>query len=251
VLFAWSVERTQRLRLSSLVLRATTRYAWERRRERARRERRWRRRERRRQMRSLARLVLQRVGLRGRPEHRGGESFSPGGSREPTPAEVLAALERAGVLADLASSGAVVLEVGGGTDGLEAELRSRLPDLTYVLVPPEQLASRTRGRIDLAISVGSLDRLADDDLATCAERLYRLEVPVLYSLDRESERLRGALSRWYWLRQLWVPDRWAGERGTERKPDPARGPVPRRAGAYRHVVGRRRVLAGSDAPDRK
>ena len=37
------------------------------------------------------------------------------------------------------------------------------------------------------------------------------------------------------------------DRDGERKPDPTTGPVPRAPGRYRHVVGRRRLVPGSES----
>ena len=66
-------------------------------------------------------------------------------------------------------------------------------------------------------------------------------MPTLYSFDRESESLRAALSRWYWLRELWLDEDRRG-----RRPDPARRPVVREPGRRRHVVGRRRLVVGGE-----
>jgi hypothetical protein len=88
---------------------------------------------------------------------------------------------------------------------------------------------------DVALSLGFFDRLPEEELEPCIARLHELGVPEIYSVDHESAPLRDALERHYWPRQL-----WSGSSG--RKPDPARGPVPRVPGRRRHLVGRRRLL---------
>ncbi len=88
---------------------------------------------------------------------------------------------------------------------------------------------------DVALSVGFFEALGADELEACVARLHELDVPELYSVDRESPELRAAIARFYWPRQLWVDS-------GGRKPDPATGPVPIRRGEPRHLVGRRRLL---------
>jgi len=84
---------------------------------------------------------------------------------------------------------------------------------------------------EVALSVGYFDEHGGGVVS----RLHELGVPELYSVDRESAALREALGRYYWLRRLWIDS-------GGRKPDPARGPVPRPEGELRHLVGRRRLL---------
>jgi hypothetical protein len=88
---------------------------------------------------------------------------------------------------------------------------------------------------DVALSVRFFEALDEGELEACVARLHELGIPEVYSVDRESPRLRAALARFYWPRQLWVDS-------GGRKPDPAKGPVPIRPGEPRHLVGRRRLL---------
>jgi glycosyltransferase involved in cell wall biosynthesis len=253
VLFARSLAGdARRTRLAAVFLRESVRHAYERRRERVQRDRRWRRRERRRRYRGLVRKALLRLGLfdvlRGGQASRELHPPDPA-TREEQAGDVhsdtarvsraLEALERAELLDDLAEPGAVLLELGGGS-GLGKELESRFPALVYAVVPREDLRSSALERITLAVSVGSFENLPTGEAEACVGRLHELGVPTLYSFDRESVGLRAALGRWYWLRDVWVPSQWdEGRQG--RKPDPSTGPVARRPGRYRHVVGRRRL----------
>ena len=86
---------------------------------------------------------------------------------------------------------------------------------------------------DATVGVG----LLADDPDEAARRLYDSGVDTIYVVERESPELRAALGRRYWLRDVWVPK----EAAAGRKPDPTTGPVPRPHGAWRHVVGRRRL----------
>jgi len=88
---------------------------------------------------------------------------------------------------------------------------------------------------DATVGVDLLARHPDE----VARRLYESGVETLYVVERESPELRAALARRYWLRDVWVP----AEGATGRKPDPVTGPVPRPEGAWRHVVGRRRLVS--------
>jgi glycosyl transferase family 2 len=90
---------------------------------------------------------------------------------------------------------------------------------------------------DVALSVGFFEALDEGELEACIARLHELGVPEVYSVDRESPRLRAALGRFYWPRRLWVDS-------GGRKPDPVTGPVPIEPGSPRHLVARRRVLPG-------
>ena len=96
-------------------------------------------------------------------------------------------------------------------------------------------------RVDLAVSIGWLEQLAAAEVERWVSRLHDLGAPALYSLDRESESLRAALGRYYWLRDLWVDDRQG------RRPDPTRRPVGHETGRYRHLVGRRRLVPRSES----
>jgi Glycosyl transferase family 2 len=88
---------------------------------------------------------------------------------------------------------------------------------------------------DVALSVGFFDRLPEEELEELIARLHELGVPEIYSVDRESQALRAAMERFYWPRRVWID-------AAGRKPDPARGPVPRPEGELRHLAGRRRLL---------
>jgi glycosyltransferase involved in cell wall biosynthesis len=225
-------------RLSALFLAESIRRAIEGRRERGRRRRRWRRRERRRRYRGLARTVLERFGLRvARPA-----VVPPAVEDTLRLSESLAALERAELLDELARPQAVVVDLGGPS-GLRDELERRFPELVYLNADdPERFPER----VDLAISVTSLERLPDYEIGRRVRRLHELGTPNVYSFNRESARVRAVLGRWYWLRDVWVPPRWeAGRQG--RKPDPRTGPISRTPGRYRHVVGRRRLLPGPES----
>lgn len=208
---------------AAVVLVESVRTAVERSRRRGQRRRRWARKERR-----------QRLGaLLGRG----------GGVPEPAPrvdirpdAEALLALEQAELLATRGRPGAAVLELGDGV--LAASVRERAPGATVTPVDPRSPLPAVR--VDVAVGVGALEALAPGEAERLARRLHELEVPAVYLLERESEDLREALGRWYWLRTVWV-----GPRGPGRKPDPTTGPVPRRAGEWTHLVGRRRLLPDS------
>jgi glycosyltransferase involved in cell wall biosynthesis len=224
--------------LAGILLRESIRHARSRRRERAWRERRWRRRGRRRRFRGLVRTGLVRHGLRVPRAHRAAERPQTETLALPDAETAMAALGRASLLDELGVPGAVVLELEGPTVELRDRLRTRFPELVYESVTFAELATAAGGRIDLALSIGSFGRLTGSKLAASLERLYELGAPALYSLDRESTESRTVLGRWYWLRDVWVP----GGRVDGRKPDPSAGPVPRVADAYRHVVGRRRLV---------
>jgi glycosyltransferase involved in cell wall biosynthesis len=96
---------------------------------------------------------------------------------------------------------------------------------------------------DLAVGVDAFAGLADTEMDELARRLHDLGIPALYCVERESPGLRAALGRWYWLRDVWVPQ----EGSSGRKPDPNTGPVPREPGSYRHLVGRRRLIPGGQS----
>ena len=221
--------------LGRVVLAGSIRQAHRRRRERAERHRRWRRRDRRRRYRALLRAALGRPA--GSADPGTPTPASPDRDREP-PIVDLALLERSEVLTGLDRPGAVVLELGGAGTGTAAGLRSRFPGLVHAAASEPE---RFPPRVDLALSIGSLEQLPEAQAERCVRRLHELGTQVLYSLDRDRAGLREALGRWYWLRELWVDEGRAA-----RKPDPARGPVLPAAGRRRHLVGRRRLRPGSD-----
>jgi glycosyltransferase involved in cell wall biosynthesis len=216
VLLAQSVS-AERGRIGRIVLVESARHSWKRRRERVARRLRWKRRERRQQLRRL-------LGRGGPPQIAG-----PAEQGAPGVAEALDGLERAELLDALT----VVLDLGDS--GLVAELSGRFPGIVSVPHGTE--------RAELAVSVGALEGSSDVAVEAVARGLHELGVPALYSLDRDSPGLRAALSRWYWLRDVWVEQKGA----TGRKPDPTTGPVPREPGSYRHLVGRRRLIPGGQS----
>ncbi len=224
--------RRGRTGLVAALLLESVRNAHTSRRERVGRRRRWRRREWTRRFRGLARTALERAGLR-EPSSVPPPARAVSSGHWARPEDSLLALERAEVLDDLARPGAAVVELGGAS-GLAEELYRRYPELVWERAEtPEQLGDGA----DLAVSVGALDRLSAEAVETVVGRLHELGVPTLYSLDRETDALRQALGVHYRLHDVWLP---AGA-GDGRKPDPSTGPVPRAAGRYRHLVGRRRL----------
>jgi glycosyltransferase involved in cell wall biosynthesis len=240
----------QRWRLGAVVLFDSILHAHERRRRRVQRQRRWRRRARRLHYRGLVGAALQRVGLYDalRRRGQGDPEPAPSARAEPEgelrPVDALAALERAELLGSLAVPGAVVFGLGRRADAVAAELEARYPELLYVREDDPRTGSSppAAGRVDLAVSVGRLEQLTENELEQVVRWLHELGVPTLYSLDRESASQRVALRRWYWLRDVWISRSRVGTAPPARKPDPLSGPVPRQVGRYRHLVGRRRLL---------
>ena len=247
-----------RVRLGGLAFAGSVRYAWERRRNRVRRERRWRRKERRLRHRRMVRAALRRLGLDEsiravaprQVDARAGEATAGAGVGDDREGEVLSralsVLDRAGLLDDLAVPGAVVLEIDGGTVGVGEQLTARFPELVSLVVSSQELGSTPIERIDLAVSIGSLEHQAGDELALSARRLHELGAQALYCFERESLDLLPTLGRWYWLREVWVESDWNRDGRVARKPDPTTGPVPRAAGRHLHLVGRRRLLPERD-----
>jgi hypothetical protein len=179
----------------------------------------------RRRFRALVRGVLVRVGRRG-PLPETEPASEP---EQPAVADALAALQRAEVLDGLCRPGATVLALGTGAEELVAALCSRCPGLA--------LAGGNEPA-DLAVGVGDLSHLSQAEVESRVHRLHELGTRLVYCLEPESPTVRGALARWYWLRDVWVDDRMAGGP----KPDPLTGRVPREPGRYRHLIGHARLV---------
>jgi hypothetical protein len=220
-------------RLSAALLVESVRRAVASRWERGSRRWRWRRRRWLRGSRAVARRALERLALRGPLP----SAIDRSADIVAFPPTVLAGLERAELLADLAVPGAVVVELGRASPGLEALLRQRCANLVYRRADdPDGFPDR----VDLAVSMDGLGGLPDDEASRWIGRLYELGAQTIVSLDRETERLRRSLAADYWLRDVWIEE--LGRAG--RKPDPITGPVGRAPGRHRLTVGRRRLLSG-------
>jgi putative sugar O-methyltransferase len=128
-----------------------------------------------------------------------------------------------------------------------------LRDADFVFVPEGDSGLLPLDRVDLAVSIGSLERMGVARAATYGEWLHRLGAGLLYSLDRDRSPddpggpgLRETLGRWFWLRVAWVlrwtHDQWVEDGPPLAKTDPRDGPVPYDPDRYHHVVGPRRLL---------
>jgi glycosyltransferase involved in cell wall biosynthesis len=138
--------------------------------------------------------------------------------------------------------------VGLSPDGRVSPLPGLARDVLDTLERPGatviQLGEDELAVADLVVGVDALAGLSRAEMDELARRLHELGIPALYCVERESPALRAALGRWYWLRDVWVPQ----EGPTGRKPDPNTGPVPREPGSFRHLVGRRRLLPEHEGP---
>jgi glycosyltransferase involved in cell wall biosynthesis len=199
--------------------------------DRSRRRFRWRRRRWRRLYRALGRGALERLGLWAALL----PASTPANAGPPTAVDALTALERAEVLDELRRPGATLLELGGGAEQLAEALRSRFPGAVYAAADG---ADTFPEAVDLAVSVGGLGGLSQPEVERRVHRLHELGTRFLYCLEPESATLREALSRWYWLRDVWVDS----QAPSGPKPDPLTGRIPRDPGRYRHLVGHRRLL---------
>jgi glycosyltransferase involved in cell wall biosynthesis len=225
--------------LGWIVLVDSVQQAYRRMRVRAQRDRRWRRRERRRRYRAMTADALGRV--RGHAPASDGPRPSKSASMSEDGSSLsldLAMLERAEAVDGLRRPGAVVLELDPGADRIAEQVRSRYPEaVVFTCRDPDRFPEGA----EICISIGFLEQLTEPELVRVVRRLHELTVPTVYSFDCDSESLWATLSRWYWLRELWLDDERRG-----RRPDPATRPIGREPGRRRHVVGRRRLVAGRE-----